>query len=144
MDTREKSVVRFANGRLLKGFLKEFSPQAAEVVLEEVGTGACHTIRVDDLKAVFFVKSFEGDHDYRDKKVYGASRARGQRAFVKFRDGESLVGFLDGSVPWARGFFLSRRESDARGFFLFPADTQVNNTKVFVVAAAVSDVTVVP
>lgn len=141
---REKSVVRFSNGRVLKGFLKEFSPQAEEVVLEEPDSGVCHAVKMSDLKAVFFVKSFDGDQEYRDRKAYGVSPSKGQRAFVKFRDGESFVGFLDGSVPWSKGFFLSRMDSDMKGFFLYPADDQINNIKVFVVAAAVSDVTVVP
>ncbi len=144
MEDREKSVVRFSDGKVLKGYLRDFSPQAADAVLEEDGTGTMHTVRVDDLKAVFFVKSFEGNHEYRDKKTYGISHNRGRRAFIKFKDGESLVGFLDGSVPWEKGFFLSKPVDGTRGFFLYPADSNVNNIRIFVVSASVSDVTVVP
>lgn len=141
---REKSVVRFINGRLLKGFLEGFSPQADEMILREPGSGASHAVKVCDLKAVFFVRSFDGDDDYREKKVYGTSPARGQRVFVKFKDGESLVGFMDGSLPWSKGFFLSRLDKDTKGFFIYPADLRANNIRVFVVASAVSEVTVVP
>ncbi|MDA8078705.1 MAG: hypothetical protein M0Z79_07160 [Nitrospiraceae bacterium] len=143
MEDREKSVVRFSDGKVLKGYLRDFSPQATDAIFEEE-TGDIHTIRIDDLKAVFFVKSFEGNHAYKDKKIYGISHNRGHRVFIKFKDGESLVGFLDGSVPWEKGFFLSKRDNATKGFFLYPADSNVNNIRIFVVAASVSDVTIVP
>jgi hypothetical protein len=63
---------------------------------------------------------------------------------VKFRDGESMVGFLDGELPWDKGFFLSKQENGRKGFFLLPADTEGNNVRVFVVSSSVDDVTVVP
>jgi hypothetical protein len=141
---KERSVVRFNDGSILKGYLKVFSPDIDEVVLREVETDEVHTLRVDDMKAVFFVKSFEGDFDYREKKSYGIRKPTGNRVFVKFKDGERLVGFLDGKVPWEKGFFLSRKENDGKGFFLLPVDEDTNNIKVFVISSSVDDVTVVP
>ncbi len=143
-DAGEKSVVRFTNGRLLKGYLGDFSPDKEEVALLEVETGKVHMLRVIDMKAVFFVKSFEGDFDYREKKSYGKRKPTGNRVFVKFKDGERLVGFLDGRVPWEKGFFLSNKENDGKGFFLLPVDEDTNNIKVFVISSSVDDVTVVP
>jgi len=93
---------------------------------------------------VFFVKSFEGDQGYKERKSYGVAKIKGQRVFVKFRDGEGLVGFLEGDVPWQRGFFLSKQDSDLKGFFLLPVDEDTNNIKVFVVSSSVDAVTVVP
>lgn len=141
---QERSVVRFNDGSILKGYLRVFSPDIDEVVLREVETGEVHTLKVDDMKAVFFVKSFEGDFDYREKKSYGIRKPTGNRVFVKFKDGERLVGFLDGKVPWEKGFFLSRKENDGKGFFLLPVDEDTNNIKVFVISSSVDDVTVVP
>jgi hypothetical protein len=63
--------------------------------------------------------------------------------FVKFRDGESLLGFLEGDFPWEKGFFLSRQDKGLKGFFLLPVDEDANNIKVFVVSSSVVDVTVV-
>jgi hypothetical protein len=141
---QERSVVRFNDGSILKGYLRVFSPDIDEVVLREVETDEVRTLRVDDMKAVFFVKSFEGDFDYREKKSYGIRKPTGNRVFVKFKDGERLVGFLDGKVPWEKGFFLSRKENDGKGFFLLPVDEDTNNIKVFVISSSVDDVTVVP
>lgn len=141
---QERSVVRFNDGSILKGYLRVFSPDIDEVVLREVKTDEVRTLRVADMKAVFFVKSFEGDFDYREKKSYGIRKPTGNRVFVKFKDGERLVGFLDGKVPWEKGFFLSRKENDGKGFFLLPVDEDTNNIKVFVISSSVDDVTVVP
>jgi small nuclear ribonucleoprotein (snRNP)-like protein len=144
MVGHERSVVRLNDGSLLKGFLKNFSPDMESVVLREAETDKVHTLRTGDMKAVFFVKSFAGDYDYRDKKSYGMRKPTGNRVFVKFKDGERLVGFIDGKVPWEKGFFLSRRENEEKGFFLLPADEDTNNIRVFVISSSVDDVTVVP
>jgi hypothetical protein len=145
MGKREKSVMRFRDSRMLKGYVKEFSPDREDVLFEEAETGGVHTLKIDDMKAVFFVKSFEGDHEYKEKKSYGIRKPVGNRVFVRFKDGERLVGFLEGKVPWRKGFFLSSKEEDGmKGFFLLPADEDTNNIKVFVVSSSVDDVTVVP
>lgn len=141
---RERSVVRLNNGILLKGYLKDFEPDREEVVFRVSETGEVHSLRIEDIKAIFFVKSFEGDCDYREKKSYGIRKQTGNRVFVKFRDGERLVGFVDGKVPWEKGFFLSRKGNEGKGFFLLPVDEDTNNIKVFVISSAVDDVTVVP
>ena len=140
----EKTVTRLNNGNLLKGYMRDFSPNRNELTVEEKGTARQHLVKIEDLKAVFFVKSFEGNHEYRERKSYGIAKIKGQRVFVKFRDGESMVGFLEGEVPWERGFFLSKQDSDLKGFFLLPVDEDTNNIKVFVVASSIDEVTVVP
>jgi hypothetical protein len=140
----EKAVTRLINGKLLKGYIREFSPDQDEVSIEEAVTGNLSPVKIKDVKAVFFVKSFEGDHEYKERKSYGIAKIKGQRVFVRFRDGEGLVGFLEGDVPWQRGFFLSKQNSDLKGFFLLPVDEDTNNIKVFVVSSSVEAVTVVP
>ena len=140
----EKAVTRLIDGKLLKGYIREFSPDQNEVTIEEEVTGDLHPVKIGDVKAVFFVKSFEGDHEHKEKKSYGSVKIKGQRVFVKFRDGEGLVGFLEGDVPWEKGFFLSKQDSNLKGFFLLPVDEDTNNIKVFVVSSSVDAVTVVP
>lgn len=140
----EKVVCRFTDGHTLKGYLAGFTTALPEFSIRPESGGESLVVRLDDLKAVFFVRTFEGDNSYREKKSYGTTCVKGNRAFVKFRDGESLIGFLEGEIPWKRGFFLSGSGVAQQGFFLLPCDEGSNNIKVFVVAAAVNDVTVVP
>jgi small nuclear ribonucleoprotein (snRNP)-like protein len=145
MQEEEKVVCRFADGSILKGYLQDFDPEMPQMTVRgETDGDDGQAVRVDDLKAVFFVRTFEGDIRYRETKTYGTTRVKGNRVFIKFKDGESLTGFLEGEFPWKRGFFLSRKEMTRQGFFLLPVDEGANNVKVFVVAAAVADVTVVP
>ena len=140
----EKAVTRLINGKVLKGYIDEFSPDQSEVNIKEEITGDLHSVKIGDVKAVFFVRSFEGDQEHKERKSYGIAKVKGQRVFVKFRDGEGLVGFLEGDVPWEKGFFLSKQDSGRKGFFLLPVDEDTNNIKVFVVSSSVDAVTVVP
>jgi hypothetical protein len=96
------------------------------------------------LKAVFFVKSLEGEKNYRERKSFAPHGKKGDRVFIKFMDGESLVGFLSGDVPWDRkkGYFLAAKQMGQKGFFLIPADEKSNNMKVFVILSFVEDVSV--
>ncbi len=144
MDAADKAVLRFNNGNVLKGYLKDFSPNMSEIALEESANRKIHAVKMDELKAIFFVRSFQGDSEYREKKAYGISKPRGQRVFIKFRDDESVVGFLEGDVPWEKGFFLSRQDKKSKGFYVTPVDEDSNNIRVFVVSSSVKDVTVVP
>ena len=136
---RQKVVLRFVDGRLIKGHLDDFSPKADFVLLEEEA-GARQRFGVDELKAIFFVRTFEGDKTRSEKKSFEKENPPGKRVFVKFKDAESMVGYVEGEVPWEKGFFLE--PAKGKGFFLVPADDASNNTKVFVIAQSVWEVTV--
>ena len=136
---RQKVVLRFVDGRLIKGHLDDFSPKADFVLLEKE-SGAKQRFGVDELKAIFFVRTFEGDKTRSEKKSFENEIPPGKRVFVKFKDGESMVGYVEGEVPWEKGFFLE--PAKGKGFFLIPVDDASNNTKVFVFAQSVWEVTV--
>jgi hypothetical protein len=144
MSDQENAVLRYLDGTILKGHLKNFAPHQEEVILEEFDTKKLHVINIVRLKAIFFVKTFSGDPVKQEKKTYGISKHRGNRVFIKFKDKEHLVGFLEGDVPWERGYFLSKGDQNLKGFFLLPVDLDSNNIKVFVIASSIEDVTVVP
>ncbi|MDP2157895.1 MAG: hypothetical protein Q8K68_09335 [Nitrospirota bacterium] len=141
----EKVVLRFLDGAILKGHIRDFSEMSDELAFQEPGSDAVRVIKNDLLKAIFFVRTFEGNSQYSEKKSYGIRKPRGHRTFIKFIDGEDLVGFLEGELPWKKGFFLSRNTiNDLKGFFVLPADEGSNNVRIFIYAHAVKDVTVVP
>lgn len=139
---QDRVVIRFKDGKVLKGFVNAFNDTTDHIEVTLTDAKDPTRISFDDLKAVFFVRSFEGESGYREKKKYGISAKRGDRVFVKFADGELLVGFLIGDVPWDRkkGFNLSRIETDRKGFYLLPTDKQSNNIKVFIPLGYVQDV----
>jgi hypothetical protein len=85
--------------------------------------GGIHEIRIRDLKAVFFVKNFEGDTSYQER-LDVERVGLGKKIMVHFTDNEKMVGYTNGYSP-ARS-----------GFILFPSDPDSNNEKVFVILAA--------
>ena len=133
----QKVIIRFLDGRIVKGYIDELSPINSHIsVLDERSNK--QSIQLNQLKAVFYVKSFEGNKNYSEKKSFMETNRKGKKILVRFKDGESLTGHLEGDVPWRRGFFL---ESKKGGFFLIPSDYKSNNRKVFVVSEAVTNVT---
>ena len=136
----EKVILRFLDRRMIKGYLDDFSPSQRSVSVEDESSKR-HNIDIKELKGIFFVKSFEGDKRYKEKKSFGGTQQAGKRIFVRFKDGESMIGYVEGDVPWKKGFFLESEKKT--GFFLIPVDNASNNMKVFVVATSIDDVTVI-
>lgn len=136
----QKVILRFLDGKMLKGFVKDFSVGEGAVFIEDESSNA-QKIRLKDLKAIFFVRKFEGDKGRREKKSFSGSKSSARRLFVRFKDGESMTGYLEGDAPWRTGFFLeSVRET---GFFMVPTDEESNNVRIFVVTSAVRDVAMI-
>jgi len=125
------------DGRIIKGYIDEFSQRNSHISIEDESSKK-QRIKLNQLKAVFYVKSFEGNKDYAEKKTFREKNQKGKKLLVRFKDGESLTGHLEGDVPWERGFFLEAKKG---GFFLIPSDYKSNNRKVFVVSEAVTNVT---
>ena len=127
-----KVVVRYVDGNVLKGFTQDFLPNKDHFHLhpfdQSVGRKPVK-IMVKDLKAVFFVKDFEGDAAYRERRTFSeADKIQGRKIEVVFQDGEQLVGST-------MGYDRSRQ-----GFFIVPVDSGGNNERVYVVQAAVNRV----
>ena len=123
-------VARFQDGRLLKGFTTDFLPtkEHFHLTLEEHGAGAKPVeLRVVGLKAIFFVKSFEGDPQHQRGNEPSAG-GPGRRLRIVFKDGEVIVGTTQGY------------DRTRPGFFVVPDDSGGNNERCFVVTAATQEV----
>jgi hypothetical protein len=129
---RLKIVVRYADGRTVKGGTQDFFPNKPQFHLLPAAAGPSDEammVRVKELKAVFFVKDFNGNPQYNEQKKFAeGGHHSGRKVEVTFVDGEVLVGSTMGYDP------------QRPGFFLFPADPETNNLRVFVVSAAVSKI----
>ncbi len=140
MDSKGKVVLRFMNGKVIRGYLKSINP-GSETISVETKEGR-KEISLSNLKAIYFVKTFKGDREYHEKKLYGLTKVKGKRVLVKFKDGEFLTGFLEGPIPWEKGFFLTHPEPSQKGFFILPTDEGSNNIKIFVVNSSIEEVVV--
>jgi hypothetical protein len=131
---RNRIVVHFRDGRLLKGFTHDFNPMKDTFHLTselEQDTGKIYEVLCQNLKAVFFVKTLEGNVDYKEKKRFDEvdiSNLRGIKIKIEFNDGEIMRGI-------SLGYSKNRK-----GFFVVPVDPNSNNERVYVIASAVKDV----
>jgi hypothetical protein len=124
-----KLVVRYLDGTLLKGFCQDFHPTRSFFHLTPSITPGAETsmVPMQQLKAVFFVRDFEGDKDYVDGRTF-AERPSGRKIEITFADGELMVGSTLGY------------RTDGAGFFVSPADGDGNNLRVFVLPGGVKRV----
>jgi len=124
-----KLVVACLDGRRLKGYVFNFSPARERFRLFPEAKSAPESgadVELADLKALFFVKDFAGNPQYKER--YDSNGGRGRRLEVTFKDGEKIIGTTEGWSP------------QKLGFFLFPADAKTNNLRIFVINRNVAHV----
>jgi hypothetical protein len=128
---QNKIVVRYQDGRLLKGSTADFFPnkEVFHVVPPDAPEAKPIEVFVRDLKALFFVKDFAGNPAYSDSKEFVQSKpASGRKIKVTFKDNEVLIGTTQGYQPGRPGFYV------------VPADPNSNIDRFYVVSAATREV----
>jgi hypothetical protein len=135
MSETNKVVVRFSDGRVLKGTTEDFFPNRPGFHLRPLAGGEVLDIRCKELKAVFFVKDFAGDpkrHEARGFDRATTDISRGKKIAIRFKDGELSFGYTLTYMP------------DRSGFFITPADPASNNLRIYVLTHAAREVKVGP
>jgi hypothetical protein len=126
---RVKIVIRYADGKLTKGFTSDFFPNKPLFHVQSIDSQPMDKgveVHVKDLKAVFFVKDFAGNKDYNEHKRFAeGQQPSGRKVEVTFTDGEVIVGSTLGYEPSRPGFFVT------------PADPKSNNLRIFIITARV-------
>ena len=123
-------VARFADGRILKGTTQDFAPHKPMFHLAVHGkpTARALEVPVSALKALFFVRTYEGDPKHIEDRDLDKAKGQGRKIIVTFADGEVLRGFTTGY------------SKDKQGFFVIPVDSKTNNSRVYAVTASVRKV----
>ncbi len=124
---RQQIIARFADGELLKGITEDLFPGKEWFHLDPADSGARRKVDFAELKAVFFVKSYDGDHRHQERKE-GERPGYGKKIRVVFKDGEEIVGYTSGYSPGRPAFFV------------FPLDPDSNNDRILVVTGATAQV----
>jgi hypothetical protein len=134
--SRNRVVARYRDGRILKGYTHDFLPMKDTFHLtseDAITKGTIHEVNIADLKAIFFVKTFDGNKFYHEKKKFEEvddSKLRGLKIKVEFFDGEVIRGISLGYNKNKKGFFISDIDPDS------------NNERIFVIADACKSVQV--
>ena len=124
-----KVVAHFIDGSLLKGYVQDFNPYSPYFnLLDDITPGTIPTlINTAEIKALFFVKTFEGNMEYSERKSFNEGDQQGSRVEVTFKDGEVLQGSALGHAPHCPGFFL------------IPVDPYSNNIRIYVAISNVGN-----
>jgi small nuclear ribonucleoprotein (snRNP)-like protein len=139
-DRGDKVVMRLLSGRTLKGTLTDFSPTSPRVKLDLSDKKDRMEVSLNEVKAIFFVKTFTGNKDYHEKRKFGLAPGKGRRIMVRFKDGEILLGLSDAVIPKEGGSLAALAEGEEKGIVLYPADPDSNNMEVFVVLSSLIDI----
>jgi hypothetical protein len=138
----EKIVIQFGT-RTVKGFLQSPVWSTIEELLSNapikppeslkirrLDTNAIEDISVKDIKAVFYVNSFEGNSKHNNLNFYNrAPTVHGIWMRLQFLDGEVMEGLVFNSISYLVD----------PGFFVLPTDPGSNNKLVYVVKSWLVD-----
>lgn len=131
MTEKIKVVAHYLDGRLLKGTTRDFTALRPVFHLQPMGGGEAASVRCDQLKAIFFVRDYDGFPGRRDIRGFleaPSENAHGRKIAVRFKDGELFCGY---SLAYS---------SDRVGFFVFPSDEAGNNLRVYVLTGGTKEV----
>jgi hypothetical protein len=127
MGQAGKVIVRYADGRLVKGYTYDFDGRGCFHVFPTLDASSDPIpVVVAELKAVFQVRDFAGNARYQERKTFAkTARPPGRLIEITFKDGEVLVG-------------STRCETNGGpGILLTPADPASNNLRVYAVVGAI-------
>lgn len=123
-----KVIIRFKDGRKLKGYVRDFFSGASSLGFRKKLSDKETSLVMDDLKAIFFVRDLEGNPGYTEKKEFSRDRDYvGKKVRVTYQDGEVAFGTVLSYNP------------KRSGFLMVPSDENSNNLKIFVVSSAVRE-----
>jgi len=131
---KKKVVVKYQNGEIIKGWVEDFRLDRESFILFpliEYSQEERMEINFIALKAVFFVKDFLGDKNYKKVRTFNIDlkiTPSQRKLIVNFVDGEHLYGT---SHDYGRYKI---------GFFIYPIDPKDNSERIFVVQSAVESV----
>ena len=131
---KKKVVVKYQNGDIIKGWVEEYKPERESFILFpliEYSEEEKMEIKYSSLKAVFFVKDFIGDKDYKKVRTFNIDikvTPSQRKLIVNFKDGEHLYGTSHGYGRYKVGFFI------------YPIDPKDNSERIFVVREAIEKI----
>ncbi len=125
-----KVVVRTRDGQVIPGFASQDRMKDTLKIITQQGKE--QTFNIEKLKAVFFVKDFQGDPEYDEIKFLNKQAVSSMIwVRVEFFDGE----VLEGKIPNDLELISSP------GFYLSPSDHDTNNKRVWVIKSSLKNFT---
>lgn len=131
---RQRLVAHLLDGSVHRGYSYHLNPEEAGFHLDlcdESGEllGQAHQISFPEMKALYFVKSFDGKFDRHASDSDDGKADKGEETVVQFRDGEIIRGTLQHPL----------RDGEVR-FFLIMTKPEANELSVLIERAAIDGV----
>jgi len=131
---KRKAVVKYQNGEIIKGWVEDFRPDRESFTLFplfEYSQEERIEINFSSLKAVFFVKDFTGNKNYKKVRTFNVDLK------ITPSQRKLIVNFLDGEHLYGTSHTYGRYKI---GFFVYPIDPKDNSERIFVAHSAVESV----
>jgi len=131
---KKKAVVKYQNGEIIKGWVEDLRPDRESFILYpliEYSEEESLEIKFSSLKAVFFVKDFIGDKDYKKVRTFNVDLK------ITPSQRKLIINFLDGEHLYGTSHSYGRYKV---GFFVYPVDPKDNSERIFVVHKAIESV----
>jgi len=131
---KKKAVVKYQNEEIIKGWVEDFRPDRESFILFpliEYSEEERMEINFNSLKAVFFVKDFIGDKNYKKVRTFNVD------LIITPSQRKLIVNFVDGEHLYGTSHSYGRYKV---GFFMYPVDPKDNSERIFVVQSAVESV----
>jgi len=131
---KKKAVVKYQNEEIIKGWVEDFRPDRESFILFpliEYSEEERMEINFNSLKAVFFVKDFIGDKNYKKVRTFNVD------LIITPSQRKLIVNFVDGEHLYGTSHSYGRYKV---GFFMYPVDPKDNSERIFVVQRAVESV----
>ena len=117
---------RYRDGHLVKGRTADFRPDRPVFQVQEDDKPEPTPVALRELKALFFIKTIEGDSKHVERKEFTRQEAFGEKTWLEFFDGEKLAGWA-GPLP-----------AQDDGFYLLPTDPDSNLEKAWIYQPALA------
>jgi hypothetical protein len=126
-----KVVIHLLDGEIIKGTAQ--SPSLSdEIITVHTIDNEFKKIKADKVKAVYFVKDWEGNPDYREKTSVPREKENyGNIIRLEFKDGEILEARIQ-YLPHTKGFYIT------------PPDINSNNKRIYVRRSALKEIKIKP
>jgi len=118
-----KVVVHFLDKKIKKGHTFDFAPEKEIIhvtAADDKEKERVIEVNLNFLKAIFFVKDFDGNKDYKETKTPEFKVVGAKKIKIEFTDGEVMFGSTIAYNPGRKGLFLT------------PADPNQNNIRVYI------------
>jgi len=128
-------VARYRSGEVVKGYTRDFFPERPVFHVLPKGGQVSVQVMTPELKGLFFVRDLLGNRLRNKGRRFPAvdqGPHTGRRVAVLFEDGELLVGYAQ------------TYSAEKAGFFVFPADPNSNNIRIYVLRAATKQIKLGP